>query len=183
MTLADYSTAAEKIAALKCAQIDPALVNLETGTLNVSEDIYLITWLLKINTLKVTGGTSFACISPKLSSGDTLDPYLSGYAYMYIKDSEITYSDPITLYQNRLSKIIEANLKVVNWNGFTVGANSALIISTDEDPSTLKFNGNSIIDDFGVPATPLYIPVQSGYVITNTYTPNNITYINLPADW
>lgn len=183
MALTDYDTAAEKIAALKCAMIDPALVNLETGTLNVSEDIHLVTYRTVLNGIAMRGLDHALKIPPKISSGNVL----SGWAFLYIKDSDIVYTDPITTYQNRLSEIIDAELRAVPHTGFTAGSNGALLTGVF-NYEEIYISGSQVmhLHDIGYYHGPaLLTPIKNGQTVTTGYNHLNptMTYIDLPAGW
>lgn len=177
MSLSDYSTAEEKIAALKCALMDPDLVYFESGTLNVSETIYLATHNITLNGIKLYNfHDSSGMVPPKITSGNTLIPGEVWSAFLYIKDSDINYSDPITLYKDRLVKITEAEYK--HSTGLTVGSNGALLIATIPNEK-VNIDGKSVVGSWGWTSIPFATPFKSGYVLSGT----NFDYIDLPADW
>ena len=184
MALADYSTAEEKIAALKCAMIDPDLIYFEDGVLNVSETIHLVTNVIILNSVEMFNWhDNMGLIPPKISSGNTVSPAATANgaaAFLYVKDGDIDYSDPITLYKNRLVNIMESEYHIAS--GLTVGADGALIITCAED-SLININGLKIGGSWGFTTIPFYLPLKSGYVITTQYSNDPIGYIDLPSDW
>ena len=189
MVLSDYDTAAEKIAALRCAFIDPALINYHAygTTFNVVESIYFVSTsgsMVKLGSLYlpwnawgygVLAMESFG-LPIRINSGKSFDIQSAGNSMAYIKDSDITYSDPVTTYQNRLGILYES--ETIISGDFTVGEYGALLTFSDTDTNgKLNINGSILFDDNAV----IMFPVKKDDVIT--YSGQNGSHIDLPSNW
>ena len=173
MVLADYDTAVEQIAALKCAMMDPSLVNIVSynGTLTTTEKVFIINWYdLKIDGVEMFdahGGNNIV-----IDSGHTVSGYYSDNLIMYIKDSDIIYTDPITLYQDRLAYSFSTT-QIISSSVFSVGVNGSLLFGRD----SVKVNKSGLIS---IKSPSECIPIPAGETIGSV---GNVTYFDVPSDW
>lgn len=180
MPLADYDTSVEKIAALKAAMIDPALVYLATSNFITDDNIYTISRRYSIGGFQAgQRHDNNLSIPSRIAIGTSLTDI---YGLYYIKDSDITYSDPITTYQDRLAMIIESNIQIMD--GFTstnAGTYGSMILSV-EDENSIKINDISINCYNRYSSIPFQIVVAAGSNFKSSGS-EGIEYIDLPADW
>lgn len=175
MALADYSTSVEKIAALKCAMIDPSLANIVEygGSLVTTETVFIVyTTDFTIDGINML--TEHGADHIRIDSGHTVSGYTAYEPIIYIKDSDIVYTNPITTYQDRLSYIFSTP-QIFSSSGFTVGENGLLIFSVFE----LYINKGGLLRMWDTPSH--YIPIPSGEIISDSTS--GIAYINAPSDW
>lgn len=182
MSLSDYDTSVEKIAALKAATLDPALTIYLTPYVEVTltESIFPITnqYILNGSEYHRLKHDETNTIPAMLHSGDVIQNE-SG-SVMYIKDSDIIYSDPITTYQNRIAAIMQSHIQISN--EITVGLNGAIM-------KHIGYNGDLYIDDIWFfsedtdGTIPHLLPLKSGDVVRSQISSTVFAYINLPADW
>ena len=187
MALADYDTAVEKIAALRSAFIDPALVNYHAygTTFNTSEPIYLVANNVdsRIGSLRIprtaVGAAAMAMeafgVPTRIGTGKAIDIQDSGWSFAYINDSDIVYSDPITTYQNRLAILYEA--ETIISGDFTVGEYGAILSYSNVYSGSLSINGSKVYKDL----SGIMFPVKKDDAIS--YGFYNGSHIDLTADW
>lgn len=177
MTLSDYTTDEEKIAALMCALIDPAIVNITTSGFTTNDIIYIIC------ADKFTlDGYAIWCdeqngLNSRINSGDVI----AGFEAMaYVKDTDITYSDPITLYKSRLAIIAENNELYINNGGIlTAGAYGSLIVYG----YGITLQTGEALDDYNSKSGKM-IPISaSTQIATRSYSDCTIKYFDVPSDW
>ena len=184
MSLSDYNDPVEKIAALKAATLDPALVNILDSTdnpFNVTEDIYVFNtefcYLLidgESRTLSASDGSHHSQ-EWLIESGEILKDFVIVY---YVNDSDITYSDPIAIYQNRLIPCYTTSLTTVSGiTPFTSGVNGAILVQGYK-----ILNSNNDDYSFFSIVSPKPIPPNTtlhGGSATLSYA----KYFNVPDDW
>ena len=181
MPLSDYNNPVEKIAALKAATLDPALVQIKTivtdSPYTTTEDIFIFNFA---NTLNIKEGaitynyldinSADEIINEKLESGVIL---ILGDSVMFINDVDIVYSDPITTYQNRLSTILNTAGTILSNDVLTPGENGSILLSAYHpqlaDGSYLSYN-----------AIHNPLPIPTGTILTET---GIAKYFDVPDDW
>lgn len=179
MTLSDYSTSAEKIAALKSAMLDPSLVKIATAGFTADDIIYVIcsdTFILNGFNMWSDSPDGF---NSRIDNGDIVSGFGS-IAMVYVKDSDIVYSAPVDTYQRRLSAILTTNLNGIgNGSSFTAGAYGALI----PYGYGMKLSTGESLDDYGAVSGKM-LPIPPGQIIsTHSYTDCVIRYFDVPSDW
>lgn len=174
MALADYSTSVEKIAALKCAMLDPSIVTLlnNGATLNTTETIHIV----YCHGL-VVDGISLYSSHPNnyiiVETGHAVKGQYANTPVLYVKDSDIVYSDPVTTYQDRLAYILSTPQTITS-STFIIGANGSLLFIMYQ----LKIDkGGELLFQGDVTGC---IPIPFGESITSL---TGASYINLPAGW
>ena len=174
MALADYSTSVEKIAALKAAMIDPSIVTLlsNNATLNTTETIYIT-----YSPVPTVDAISLYSSHPNnyiiVDTGHAVKGSSATTPVIYIKDSDITYSDPITTYQDRLSYILSTPQTFTS-STFTIGTYGSLFFIAYQ----LKINKGGDLNF--VSDVPGCIPIPFGENISSL---TGASYINVPSDW
>lgn len=174
MALADYDTAAEKIAALKAAMIDPSIITLLSNgaTLNTTETIY-IAYCHSLYVDSISLYTSHPNNYIIVETGHAVKGHYANTPVLYVKDSDIVYSDPITTYQDRLAHMLSTPQTITS-STFTIGANGSLLFIT----YALKIDkGGELLFQGDVTGC---IPIPFGESITSL---TGVSYIDLPADW
>ena len=179
MALADYDTSVEKIAALKAAQFDPNICNSTASNFTTDDIIYILaTSYLKINNVAMDSTENYGdfyvdCY--KVLNNINIE---TNYPIIYIKDSDIVYSEPITTYQDRLAKIFEAiPITIGLSDNFTSGVNGSILIAGNRTSlNGVTFDWNTVwFKKFAIPAG----------ITISTYSSFNsfCTYFDVPADW
>ena len=185
MALADYSTAVEKISALKAAMIDPALIKINNGALTTTEPIHLVTW----NRVVIDGYTFYntpyymtTMDNHAISSYFGAGRGMSG-GFLYILDSDITYTDPVDVYTDRLGLAATCEVKLSAGTSYTDNINDTLYM-------THYYRGNLFIGGAQVYNGSSYagnfvraLPIPKGIAVVSSDNTSHITYIELPADW
>ena len=183
MALADYSTSAEKIAALKAAMIDPSLIQMATSNFTTTENIYDITKCPYVNGMTtVVFYDNNSCIPSITPTGSILtDITEHTMVFLYIKDSDIVYPDPISTYQNRLANIIESELITENsYATVDAGANGSMVKSLGNHGYLyINSRDSGVYMDTPIPLQ-IVIPNGNEFESHGSYA---FTYIDLPADW
>ena len=178
MALADYDTAAEKIAALSYTMMDPSSASIATTDFTTNEVI----WAIAAGKLILNGLSIDSMESPgfsyRINVGDVVE--LGGYAMVYIKDSDIILNnDIIELYQNRLARILETDvLYFSNGGSMTAGTYGSLLLSS----YYVKLTTGHFIKRSGVKA--MLIPIPPGQGLTcDANTSYGSKYFDVPSDW
>lgn len=174
MALADYSTSIEKIAALKCAMMDPALVTLSSygGSLTTTETVYIINGeRYMIDGIETR--LAYAKNALIIGSAHTISGLYDYDAFFYIKDSDIIYTDPITTYQNRLSYIFSTP-QIFSSSVFDIGVNGSLLFALND----IRINkGGTIYIHNSISES---VPIPAGETISNVA---GVSYLDVPSDW
>ena len=185
MSLSDYNDPVEKIAALKAATLDPAILNvLDPGAdspFNVTEDIYVFNtefcyiFIDGYSRDLIDSDGSHHSQEWLIESGEILKDFL---VVLYVKDSDITYSDPITTYQNRLAACYTTPpTTAYGTNSFASNANGAILV---QGHKILNSNNNDY--SFYSITTPKPIPPNTTLHGGNA-TESFAKYFNVPDDW
>lgn len=127
MALADYDTAAEQIAALKAAALDPSLININKTNFTSSGISYiLLSDRFSVNGILLSEYEYYCIDCYQIQDNDVVVEEMD--IMFYIKDSDIVYPDPITTYQNRLAGIYTTGLTEVDaLDSFTTGVHGSII--------------------------------------------------------
>lgn len=159
--------------------IDPALIQIATSNFTISDDIYTINRDYNINGLDAGyHNDNLLTVYPKIANNTALT---SVSMLLYVNDVDIIYSDLITTYQDRLARIIDAEIQIAEgFNNTSAGTYGSMITSITTENSimtnavfTLLYNRYSTI--------PYIVVVPPGNTFSGTG--DAYEYINLPSDW
>ena len=182
MPLADYDTSVEKIAALKVAMIDPALVQIKNGLIDkpytVTEDIHIfytdkLDQVIGVDRELFDSSVHTRPIHILMQSGEILDNFDT---LMFIKDSDIVYSNPITTYQDRLATIYSTIGTNITSGTVTVGTNGSILLLSH----LLQWTNNEYLARSAV-NQPL--PIPAGMQFNVNISGAIVKYFNVAADW
>lgn len=175
MSLSDYSTTSEKIAALMSAKMDPALINIEDGNFTTDDIIYLAGGgSVYINGSSDAYGGSQSILAGRIESGAVLTPFGYGETLFYVKDGDILYSDPIEVYQRRLACVLESDVNRIEGTTFTSGAHGSIITSG----GGMCYGSIDIDRQLSIPFNSV-LAVAAGHVIYADY----LQYFDVSAVW
>lgn len=178
MALADYSTSVEKIAALQAALMDPAIMQITLSPFTTTETIYIIRSIsLSLN------GVDFAPSNGmKIDSGNDVDLYNGApfdFYILYVKDSDIVYSDPVSTYQDRLEKIYTGQyIDPAPDTPFTTGQYGSISVNPYSVDTITPYG----ILYYGTGEQGLYKPYPISTQLKNGSS-NTSLYFDVPVDW
>lgn len=175
MTLADYDTSVEKIAALKAAALDPALININKTNFTSNGISYIIVSdNFNVNGILINKYESYSLDCYQVENNDIVTEERD--IMFYIKDSDIVYSDPVTTYQNRLAAIYTTGLtRIAPSDSFTTGPHGSII----RHLRLTQISGEVI----EVMDNNLNLPVPSGILVATQASPGSCSYFDVPPDW
>lgn len=175
MPLADYDTAVEKIAALKAAALDPALININKTNFTSNGISYIIVSdKFSVNGIPIVEYEYYCIDCYQVENNDVVVEEQD--IMFYIKDSDIVYPDPVTTYQNRLAGIYTTGLtEVAALDSFTTGTYGSII----RHIRSTQISGENI----EVIENNLNLPVPPGILVATQASPGSCSYFDVPSDW